>query len=202
MKFQILNRWSGVVQFECELSAELETASQSLQLGFAVKAALKARANLARANLARANLAGANLAGADLAGADLAGANLAGADLAGANLAGADLAADPRVPRISNIHRTVYAAASASGALNMSRWHTCETTHCRAGWIVTLAGPAGAALEYAFGPNVAAALIYKASDPSMERVPNWLESNEEALADMKRLADLEAGRSTAGEVPK
>jgi hypothetical protein len=97
MKFQIKHRYSGAVLFEAELSAEFEMKSHRLQLGAAVKLAVKAGADLAgadlaRANLARANLAGANLAGAYLARANLAGANLAGADLAGANLAGADLA--------------------------------------------------------------------------------------------------------------
>ena len=85
MKFAIKNRFTGKVQFECELSAEVETASDSIKMGFAVKAALKERAYLVDADLARAYLAGANLARADLAGADLAGAYLAGADLAGAD---------------------------------------------------------------------------------------------------------------------
>jgi len=92
MKFEIKNRWSGAVQFECELSAEMAGKEYSLQLGFAVKKAVEAGAYLAGAYLAGANLAGANLAGAYLAGAYLAGANLAGANLAGAYLAGANLA--------------------------------------------------------------------------------------------------------------
>jgi hypothetical protein len=112
MKFQINNRYTGRVQFECELDASLETESYGAKLGAAIKLALKARADLAganlagaylagaylaraylaRANLARAYLAGANLADADLAGANLADANLADAYLAGANLADANLA--------------------------------------------------------------------------------------------------------------
>ena len=92
MKFEIKNRWSGAVQFECELSAEMAGKEYSLQLGFAVKKAVEAGAYLAGAYLAGANLAGANLAGAYLAGANLAGAYLAGANLAGANLASAYLA--------------------------------------------------------------------------------------------------------------
>src|SRR6185437_11274668 len=82
----------GAVMFSCELDAEIAGKSYSLQLGFAVKKAVAARANLAGANLARADLADANLAGANLAGANLARANLADANLAGANLADADLA--------------------------------------------------------------------------------------------------------------
>jgi len=112
VKFEIKNRWTGAVQYSCELSAEMAGKSYAMQLGFSVKQAVAAGANLAgadlaradladayladanlaRAYLARANLAGANLAGANLAGANLAGANLAGAYLADANLAGANLA--------------------------------------------------------------------------------------------------------------
>jgi len=74
----------------------------------------------------------------------------------------------------------------------MSDWHTCETTHCRAGWAITLAGDAGKALEDKIGPAAAAAAIYIASDPKLERIPDFHCSNETAMADMKRLAELEA----------
>ena len=63
--FQIENRFTGAVQFECELSAEIAGASYGVQLGFAVKKAFETGANLAGANLADANLADAYLAGAD-----------------------------------------------------------------------------------------------------------------------------------------
>ncbi len=90
--FQIKSRFTGAVMFECELSSEIADKEYSLQLGFAVKSAIRARANLAYADLAGAYLAHANLAGANLARADLAGADLAYADLTRADLAGADLA--------------------------------------------------------------------------------------------------------------
>ena len=124
---------------------------------------------------------GAVLSDADLSGAVLSGAVLRGADLSGADLRG--------VPAIPDIHRAVYEAASQPNALNMSNWHTCETTHCRAGWVVTLAGPAGAAMEYCLGTGAAAALIYMKSDPKLERIPNFIATNEDAMADMKRLAE-------------
>jgi hypothetical protein len=73
----------------------------------------------------------------------------------------------------------------------MGNWHTCETTHCRAGWVVHLAGAGGAAMEFCMGTPAAAALIYLKSDPGLEKIPNFYASNEEALADMKRLADEE-----------
>ena len=124
-----------------------------------------------------------------LRGADLSGAYLRGADLRGADLRDADLRGVPSIP---NIHNAIYEAASKEDALNMDAWHTCKTTHCRAGWVVTLAGDAGAAMEYCIGTPAAAALIYMKSDPELERVPDFYASNEEALADMKRLAESSA----------
>jgi hypothetical protein len=116
MKFEIKNRWTGAVQYTCELAAEVAGKSYGLQLGFAIKAAhgdgavlrdadlrdadlrdadLRGAdlrdANLIGANLSGANLRDADLRGADLIGADLSGANLSGANLIGANLIGADL---------------------------------------------------------------------------------------------------------------
>ena len=34
-------------------------------------------------------------------------------------------------------------AIEDGGKLDMSTWHRCGTTHCRAGWAITLAGAAG-----------------------------------------------------------
>ena len=81
MMFQVKNRWSGAVQFECDLSAEVAGASYSVQLGFAVQKAVADRASLVGARLDRARLDGASLNGADLTGANLAGASLTDANL-------------------------------------------------------------------------------------------------------------------------
>src|ERR1051325_5768731 len=96
MKFEIHNRWSGAVQYTCELSAEVADKSYSIQLGFAIKKAIAEKANLHETNLRDASLRDADLSdaslrGADLSYADLNGANLCDADLIGANLIGADL---------------------------------------------------------------------------------------------------------------
>jgi uncharacterized protein YjbI with pentapeptide repeats len=91
VKFEIKNRWTGAVQFACDLSADVAGKIYRFQLGFAVKAAAAAKANLWGANLSDANLSDANLSGADLSGANLSGANLSGANLSDANLSGADL---------------------------------------------------------------------------------------------------------------
>ena len=148
-------------------------------------------ANLRSANLSGANLRDADLRHADLRRADLLGADLSGADLRHADLIGANLRHGNLVPIIKNIHSAVYEAASAVAALDMKKWHTCGTTHCRAGWVTTLAGKGGKALESIYGTAAAAALIYQASDPTLERIPDFYALNADALADMRRLADAE-----------
>jgi hypothetical protein len=93
--YQIKNRFTLAVQFECEIECKAY-ASDGIKLGLAVRAAIKARAdlsgaNLSGANLSRADLSRANLSRADLSWANLSGANLSGANLSGANLSRADL---------------------------------------------------------------------------------------------------------------
>jgi uncharacterized protein YjbI with pentapeptide repeats len=90
MEFQIKHRFNDSILFTAEIEATEETPFR-LQLGLAIRKAVKAGANLADANLADAYLAGANLAGAYLADANLADANLADANLVSAYLAGANL---------------------------------------------------------------------------------------------------------------
>jgi len=83
----------------------------------------------------------------------------------------------------------------------MGSWHAtdaCGTTHCRAGWVIALAGDGGRALEWALGTPAAAAIIYIASDPKLERIPDFYCDNETALADMKRLSEAEAAASAGG----
>jgi hypothetical protein len=163
--------------------------------GAVLSGAVLRDADLSGADLRDADLRGADLRGADLRDADLSGAVLSGAVLSGADLSDADLRgavlSDCPV-KIENIHSAVYAAASKPEALNMSNWHTCDTTHCRAGWVVALAGEGGRALEWAYGTPAAAALIYMASDPKLERIPDFYCGNAEALEDMRRLAEAGA----------
>lgn len=70
----------------------------------------------------------------------------------------------------------------------MGAWHSCNTTHCRAGWVVHLAGEAGYALERFHNTPLAAQLIYRASGYDISPV-RFYDCNDEALADMKRLAE-------------
>jgi hypothetical protein len=74
----------------------------------------------------------------------------------------------------------------------MSAWHTCETTHCRAGWVVTLAGKEGKALENETSTIFAAMQIYHKSSDIKVSPPRFFETNDQAMEDMKRCAALEA----------
>ena len=170
-------------------------------------------ANLEGAYLARAYLAGANLAGADLYGANLEGANLEGAYLARARGLATTPTSNPpepyvrpasmsrrayaeryrqrhpEVPVVERLDSRILAAIAQPGcSLDMSDWHTCDTTHCRAGWAVHLAGEAGYALEKEHGPRIAGAMIYRASTG---RAPHFFAPNDRALEDIKRCAAAE-----------
>jgi hypothetical protein len=75
----------------------------------------------------------------------------------------------------------------------MGDWHTCETTHCRAGWVEHLAGEAGKKLREMTSHTFAAMQIYHKSCPEIPVSPTrFFVSNEEAMADMKRCAEEEA----------
>jgi hypothetical protein len=234
MKFDVLNRWSGQIQFTAEIECAAD-ASTRVKMGLALKLAYSSGAVLRDADLRGAvlrgavlrdadlrdaDLSGADLSGAvlrdavlrgaDLSGADLRGAVLRGADLRGAvlrgavlrdadlrdadlsdaDLSGADLSGaliDAPPPKIEKIDAKILAAIEGGGKLYMGDWHKCETTHCRAGWAITLAGDAGAALEAKIGPAAAGALIYAMSRPE-KPIPNFYATNEAALADIKACA--------------
>jgi hypothetical protein len=181
-----------------------------------------AGADLAGADLADANLAGANLAGADLARANLAGANLAGARHTPAGVTATDpptpykraaneeerkarqharmlafRARHPEVPVVEGLDARILAIVEKDPkALDMSTWHSCETTHCRAGWAIHLAGEAGYALEKQTNAQHAGAMIYRAS---AGRVPHFFATNERAMEDLRRCAEEQ--RAELGEKP-
>lgn len=67
----------------------------------------------------------------------------------------------------------------------MSTWHTCETTHCRAGWAVHLAN--AYELEKKTSPVFAAMQIYRVSGYEISPC-RFFDNNEKAMADMERLA--------------
>ena len=94
----------------------------------------------------------------------------------------------PAVPVIPNIDAAIYAAARAPQALAMDAWHTCGTTHCRAGWAVHLAGEAGYALERFHDTALAAMLIHRASGSPISPA-RFFESSDAALEDMRKRAE-------------
>lgn len=96
------------------------------------------------------------------------------------------------IPVIPNIHQRVFEAASHPGALEMDNWNTCDTTHCRAGWVVTLAGEAGRKLEAATSTLFAAMQIYHKSSPIPVSPTQFFETNEAAMQDMERCAKEES----------
>lgn len=98
----------------------------------------------------------------------------------------------PNIPIIKNIHQSLLEAVSKENALDMRDWHTCETTHCRAGWIVTLAGKEGKELEDKTSPLFAAMQIYKASSTIRVSPSKFFDKNEQAMEDIKRCAEEES----------
>jgi hypothetical protein len=90
---------------------------------------------------------------------------------------------------IQHIDAAILAAIDAPGSsLDMAQWHTCDTTHCRAGWAIHLAGEAGYALQQLVGESLAGALIYAAS--GSHPVPDWFATNDAAMADLRRRAEV------------
>lgn len=109
----------------------------------------------------------------------------------GIDAIGSGWAGPPSIPIIENIDAAIYAAASQPDALNMSDWHVCGTTHCRAGWAVHLAGEAGYALELFYDTALAAQLIYRASGSPISPC-RFYDTDKDALADMAKRAGVAA----------
>ena len=102
-------------------------------------------------------------------------------------------------PALPEIHHAVLrAAARATDSLDMKTWHTCDTTHCRAGWVVKLAGAHD--LEILTCTPLAALAIYHVSSPIKVPLSAFFVSDEEALADMRRCAEEE--KALASKTPR
>lgn len=108
------------------------------------------------------------------------GANLRGANLYGANLC--DFKPDSGLPK-----RVAEQILASPEALNMSDWHTCDTSHCLAGWAVHLSGPPGYALEAVVGPEVAGRLLMPSAShlfhASDDEAREWAEQILAAMID-------------------
>lgn len=176
------------ILWAAQVGADLRNANLS---GADLSDANLRNANLRNANLRIASLRDADLRDADLRDADLSIANLRNADLLNADLSGADLlgadlsGVDLRGAKISiQIHKTKIREAICEKVcampenLNMTRWHTCGTVHCLAGWAVVL-HPQGIELENRLGTSAAAALIFHAC--GYDKVPSFYATEEDAL---------------------
>ena len=96
-----------------------------------------------------------------------------------------------RLPPVPSLDRVILGALEAPGArLDMGTWHSCATTHCRAGWAITL-HPMGADLEAVFGPRMAGAAIYLRSTGA---VPDFYASTGDALASIRAGAEIGGAR--------
>jgi hypothetical protein len=95
------------------------------------------------------------------------------------------------VPVVESIHQKVWERVQAPNALDMSNWHTCDTQHCRAGWVVTLTGVKGRELEELLDPEAAAMLIYKASSPITVHADEFYDEEEDAMHSMRCAAEQE-----------
>jgi hypothetical protein len=100
------------------------------------------------------------------------------------------------VPVVPNIHATVKAAVAPPHSLNMTDWHSCETMHCRAGWVVVLAGEAGKLLEAQTSTLFAAMQIYIKSSSIHVGTDRFFDDDEKAMEDIQRCAELETSTST------
>ncbi|MGX1587302.1 pentapeptide repeat-containing protein [Brevundimonas diminuta] len=170
----IARRWFSSLpplQIEIECAAEL---APGVKLGLAVKAAFASGAVLRDADLRGAVLRDADLRGAVLRDADLRGAVLRGAVLPKA--VQAMRPADEAEQR-DRIAAVAALALKDDDALNMGDWHTCETTHCIAGWAVHQAGDAGYLLEEMMGPHAAGAILL-----GDEAAKHFYDSGEQARA--------------------
>jgi len=211
---KILHCWDGRVLYSH--TAEGATMPNALKAALAAGADLR-DSNLSGSNLSGSNLSGSNLSGADLSGADLRDSDLRDSDLRDSNLrdsnlrdsnlrnsdlSGSDLRNSNlsdslrRLLAVPELDKKILAAIEAGqGKLEMGDWHgqnSCGTTHCRAGWAVTMAGPAGAVAEALLGTCAAGALIYAASYPT-QRVPDFFHmDNYAVLANIRQRANQPA----------
>ena len=108
-------------------------------------------------------------------------ADLYEADLRGANLCGANLRGAKNMPPIEVVpefkEKILAQVNNGECSLDMATWHTCETTHCLAGWATTL-HPQGKLIESLVGVKTAGALIFNAC---CSEIPSFYGTNEQAM---------------------
>ena len=89
---------------------------------------------------------------------------------------------------MENLNQKVSSATDDDKSLEMETWHTCNTTHCWAGWIIHLAGDEGYKLAETTSDEFAAMMIFKESNGKSISPVNFYLSNEEAKTKIDELA--------------
>jgi len=87
---------------------------------------------------------------------------------------------------LPELDANILTAIEGGNTLEMDIFHTCETTHCRAGFAITL-HPRGRELEEEFGSRLVGGAIYLVSTGT---IPNFFATNEDALASIRKGAGL------------
>jgi len=189
----------GIVLFRTDTAATMSDAvEQAVAQRTNLSHADLSHADLSHANLIGANLIGANLRGANLRGAyligavlidaNLRGANLSDAYLRGANLSGANLIDAVGLPIVDDAPQRLLAVATTvlgdGATLAMGNWHTCDTTHCLAGWAIHQAGTIGKTLESLHGPHMAGLLLL-----GHEAAGHFYDSNKDAIKWLRSVVD-------------
>jgi hypothetical protein len=90
--------------------------------------------------------------------------------------------------KVANFHQRIWKACSKPGALDMSSYHTCKTTHCRAGWAVILTRAQD--LEKKTSPLFAGLIAYRANGMDISPV-EFFDKRSEAMEKMLILAERE-----------
>lgn len=87
-----------------------------------------------------------------------------------------------RVPYIENLDAKILNDINNHGYhLEMGSWHTCETTHCRAGFAEVYGGDQAKELVKYFGHWLTGGMIYWRSSGY---IPDFYASNEDAMRDI------------------
>jgi uncharacterized protein YjbI with pentapeptide repeats len=128
------------------------------------------------ANLTRAIMIDVILKDANLTRAIMTDANLTRAIMIDVILTRADLTGTKTDYQIEDglLQKVAQAALASDDALDMRYWHTCDTTHCIAGWACHLAEN-GKEIERKYGTQVAGLLLLGADAHS-----HFFDTNEEA----------------------
>jgi hypothetical protein len=91
------------------------------------------------------------------------------------------------VPNIKDLPSRILKDISVNGFyLNMLRWHTCETTHCLAGFCEIYAEEKGKFLVKHFGHWMCGALIFY---KSTGHIPDFYASDEDAISELESLVN-------------